>query len=83
MVNGWQYAAFYQSKDDSSSNNACYPTLARRRLRASSSAEDGPWEYLIFDDYEQTTDDGHNTISIGSCTGDGTIHVSYDHHCDP
>jgi hypothetical protein len=40
------------------------------------------WEFLEFEDYEQTTDDGHNTISIGVCHGDGTIHLSYDHHTD-
>ncbi|OJD30280.1 dockerin type 1 [Diplodia corticola] len=82
-VNRWQYAAFYQSKDGAGDSNACYPTLARRFLRSSPGEDDGQWEYLVFDDYEQTTDDGHNTISIGICTGDGTIHVSYDHHCDP
>ncbi|OMP83567.1 hypothetical protein BK809_0004948 [Diplodia seriata] len=82
-VNGWQYAGFYQSKDAEGNSSTCYPTLARRCLRSSLGEDDGPWEYLVFDDYEQTTDDGHNTISIGICTGDGTIHVSYDHHCDP
>ncbi|KKY15442.1 putative dockerin type 1 [Diplodia seriata] len=82
-VNGWQYAGFYQSKDVDGNSSTCYPTLARRCLRSSLGEDDGPWEHLVFDDYEQTTDDGHNTISIGIGTGDGTIHVSYDHHCDP
>ncbi|GME61466.1 hypothetical protein GTA08_BOTSDO00394 [Neofusicoccum parvum] len=82
-VNGWQYAAFYASKAAAEDSNACHPTIARRNLHGSSSGKVVPWEYLVFDDYEQTFDDGHNTISIGVCTGDGTIHVSYDHHCDP
>ncbi|EKG21739.1 hypothetical protein MPH_00959 [Macrophomina phaseolina MS6] len=82
-VNGWQYAAFYQSKGDVEDSNICYPTIARRLLRSWSTGPDGGWEFLVFDDYEQTFDDGHNTISLGICSGDGTIHVSYDHHCDP
>lgn len=72
---GWQYAAFYTS--------ASRPhwatqrvTLARRAIHTSS------WQCLTFEDYEQTTDDGHNTISIGICAGDATIHLSFDHHCD-
>jgi hypothetical protein len=36
----------------------------------------------VFDDYEQRSDDGHNTISVGVCKGDGTVHVAFDHHCD-
>ncbi len=40
------------------------------------------WETLVFDDYVQTTDDPHNTVQMGICAGDGTIHLSYDHHCD-
>ncbi|KAF4538829.1 Dockerin type 1 [Lasiodiplodia theobromae] len=82
-VNGWQYAAFYQSKDGDNGSSICHPTLARRALCDPPGGEDGTWEYLVFDDYEQTSDDGHNTISIGICAGDGTIHVSYDHHCEP
>lgn len=37
---------------------------------------------LSFSDYEQLVDDGHNTISIGVCRGDGSIHLAFDHHCD-
>lgn len=40
------------------------------------------WEILVLDDYPQTVDDGHNTVQMGICPGDGTIHLSYDHHCD-
>ncbi|KAI9044541.1 BNR repeat-containing protein [Aspergillus affinis] len=70
---GWQYAAFYTSRPQSAARRV---TLARRPILSPS------WQYLIFEDYEQTTDDGHNTISIGICAGDATIHVSFDHHCD-
>ncbi|KAK4160180.1 hypothetical protein QBC43DRAFT_118588 [Cladorrhinum sp. PSN259] len=73
--NGWQYAAFYSplSKD---APEPLYIHLARRHL------PQGQWEALVFEDYPQTVDDGHNTIQLGICPGDGTIHLSYDHHCD-
>lgn len=48
---------------------------------SAAAAADG-WEVLVFDDYPQTVDDGHNTVQMGICPGDGTIHLSYDHHCD-
>jgi hypothetical protein len=37
---------------------------------------------MAFDDYPQTTDDGHNTVQMGICPADGTVHLAYDHHCD-
>jgi hypothetical protein len=64
--NGWQYAAYY--------NASRYVTLARRRL------PDGAWERFAFTDYRQTTNDNHNTISIGISPADGRIHCSFDHH---
>ncbi|KAF9871794.1 hypothetical protein CkaCkLH20_10728 [Colletotrichum karsti] len=75
--NGWQYACFYSHKDATS--NVLFVSIARRPIRDSV----GEWQTLTFKDYEQTADDGHNTISIGVCAGDGTIHVAFDHHCDP
>ncbi|TQN69533.1 hypothetical protein CSHISOI_06007 [Colletotrichum shisoi] len=75
--NGWQYACFYAHKDADS--DVLLVGLARRPVGDSL----GSWETLTFADYEQTADDGHNTISIGVCAGDGSIHVSFDHHCDP
>ncbi|KAK8065008.1 hypothetical protein PG997_011755 [Apiospora hydei] len=80
--NGWQYACFYSDshgpeKSASSSNREpLYVHLSRRKLPL------GKWETLVFHDYLQTTDDGHNTVQLGICPGDGTIHLSYDHHCD-
>lgn len=70
-----QYVAFYASWEGSDSRRV---TIARHDVRDPSS----DWQFLTFADYNQTTDDGHNTISIGICAGDGTIHVSFDHHCD-
>jgi len=72
-----QYAAFYTSSSPSPNTiSPRYVNLARRPLPF------GAWEIITFTDYNQTADDGHNTISIGICTGDGTIHMSFDHHCD-
>ncbi|KAK9769376.1 hypothetical protein SCAR479_13935 [Seiridium cardinale] len=74
---GWQYACYYASPYSSHAPaEPLYVHLARRKLPG------GPWETMIFDDYAQTTDDGHNTVQFGICPGDGTIHLSYDHHCD-
>ncbi|KAJ3454145.1 hypothetical protein MRS44_018039 [Fusarium solani] len=72
---GWQYAAYY-SPLESRSDNALFVHVARRRLPSQE------WERLVFEDYEQTADDPHNTVQLGICPGDGTIHLSYDHHCD-
>lgn len=72
--NGWQYAVFYAS--NLHTLEPLYLHLARRPLALDD------WEILVFDDYEQLTDDGHNTAQLGICRGDGSIHLSYDHHCD-
>ncbi|KAI0203677.1 hypothetical protein F4808DRAFT_457942 [Astrocystis sublimbata] len=72
--NGWQYACFYSSL--AGSEEPLFVHLSRRKL------PDGPWQTLVFDDYPQKVDDGHNTVQLGICPGDGTIHLSYDHHCD-
>ena len=61
--NGWQYACFYSplapgSDDDAASAEPLFIHLARRSLPF------GPWEILVFDDYPQTTDDGHNTVQV-------------------
>ncbi|KAI1384247.1 uncharacterized protein F4822DRAFT_64563 [Hypoxylon trugodes] len=74
--NGWQYACFYSSLSVGGAKEPLYIHLSRRKL------SEGSWETFAFEDYPQTTDDGHNTIQIGVCPGDGTIHLSYDHHCD-
>ncbi|KAI1321976.1 hypothetical protein F5Y16DRAFT_57726 [Xylariaceae sp. FL0255] len=74
--NGWQYACFYASLPNGAASAPLFVHLSRRQLPA------GAWETLGFDDYPQTVDDGHNTVQLGVCPGDGTIHLSYDHHCD-
>ncbi|KAK6076459.1 hypothetical protein SCUP234_07193 [Seiridium cupressi] len=58
---GWQYACYYASPSLSpASTEPLYVHLARRKLPG------GSWETMIFDDYAQTTDDGHNTVQIAS-----------------
>ncbi len=81
---GWQYAAFYASRPEEPQRKVLYANISRRRVNHLT----GPmcmasaWEGLEFQDYEQVVDDGHNTMSIGVCHGDGTIHLAFDHHCD-
>lgn len=70
-----QYAAFYSTTPPSS--GVRYVTIARRNRQC----QDSQWVPLTFTDYDQTIDDGHNTISIGVCLGNGTLHVAFDHHC--
>lgn len=82
-INGWQYAAFYTDEIKGEKKDGCYVNLARRQTLASEDlGGTGDWQAIVFGDYKQTADDGHNTISIGIARGDGTIHVAFDHHCD-
>lgn len=66
---GCQYVGYYDGE-----RRVC---LARRRLPA------GPWEVVRFADYKLEGNDCHNTISMGICPGDGTIHLAFDHHVSP
>jgi hypothetical protein len=63
---GYQYAAFW--------NTSRHVVLGRRSLPT------GAWSTLELADYTLSADDAHNTISIGICPGDGTLHLSFDHH---
>jgi len=73
--NSWQYAVFYSSSSGGPPE-PLYVHLARRKLPR------GPWQILVFGDYRQTVDDSHNSAQLGLCHGDGTVHLSFDHHCD-
>lgn len=68
--NGYQYAAFFADPG--------VVSVGRRKL------PDGKWEVIRFDDYK-TRDhrDAHNVVSIGISHVDGSIHLMFDHHCDP
>lgn len=65
---GYQYATYY----DENRNVA----LGRRKL------PDGAWDVIRFTDYEITSSDSHNIVSVGICENDGTIHLAFDHHAD-
>lgn len=67
--NGYQYVGYYNSN-----RHVC---LSRRKL------PNGPWERIEFTDYDFKSNDGHNTISVGICPNDGTIHLAFDHHGHP
>ncbi len=67
--NGFQYVGFYNAKR--------YVCVARRKL------PDAEWEILELKDYHFKSNDAHNTISIGICPEDGTVHIAFDHHNDP
>lgn len=66
---GYQYAGWYNAD-----RRVC---LGRRKLPK------GGWEVLQFADYRYANNNAHNTISLGICPADGTIHLSFDHHNQP
>lgn len=70
-----QYVAFYNTATGYGKH---YVNLGRRQVSPSV----GAWQYFAFTDYLQTTLDEHNTISMG-ISGDGKIHLSFDHHDVP
>lgn len=67
--NGHQYASYFADKG--------VLAIARRKL------PNGPWQTIHFPDYTARDHrDAHNVNAIGIATGDGTIHLSFDHHCN-
>lgn len=64
--NGWQYCVYYDA-----ARQVC---LARRKLPK------GSWQIIRFSDYKLSGNDAHNTITMGICANDGTIHLAFDHH---
>ena len=74
---GWQYAAFWTPSATNSSVR--HITLSRRSLSENSSE----WDTFSFTDYDQTHDDGHNTISLGISRGDSSLHFIFDQHNSP
>ncbi|MEE6263208.1 BNR repeat-containing protein [Plantactinospora sonchi] len=62
---GYQYAAWYTSSR--------HATLARRQLPG------GAWQTLRLP-HQLSTNDSHNSISLGVSPGDGRLHVAMDTH---
>ncbi|TKJ35258.1 MAG: hypothetical protein CEE38_15630 [Planctomycetes bacterium B3_Pla] len=65
----YQYVAYYDGN-----RGVC---LARREL------PEDRWRIIRFGDYDFKSNDAHNTISMGICPKDGTIHLAFDHHGHP
>jgi hypothetical protein len=64
--NNYQYAAYW--------NTSRHVVIGRRLLPT------GTWSWIELTDYTNTINDSHNDIVIGICPGDGTLHLSFDHH---
>ncbi|KAF3009571.1 hypothetical protein E8E13_005878 [Curvularia kusanoi] len=71
----YQYVAFYATATGYGKH---YVNLGRRQIAPSI----GAWQNFALTDYVQQTLDEHNTISMG-ISGDGKIHLSFDHHDVP
>lgn len=70
----WQYITYYDAE-----RQVC---IGRRNLSS------GQWEIIRLTDYQFSyakglMNDSHNTISMGLCINDGTIHLAFDHHASP
>ncbi|KKK57954.1 hypothetical protein LCGC14_3049290, partial [marine sediment metagenome] len=66
--NNYQYLGYYDGN-----RHVC---VARREL------PEGRWEIIRFKNYVFTVNDAHNTISLGICPADGSIHLAFDHHAN-
>ena len=75
---GYQYIVYYSGKDRSLSEEegAARVIIARRAVAG------GDWEKSVLQGYKVTSDDAHNRQSIG-ISGDGVIHIAFDHHSIP
>lgn len=67
---GWQYLGYWDAQRRLA--------VARRDLSGTVAA--GAWQVLAFDDYAIPGEDAHNTVNIGICPNDGTLHLAFDHH---
>lgn len=83
---GYQYAAYWAQDVPTNSSDAYHVAVGRRKL------PDGPWQTLHLRDSAmryglnaktQKPWDVHNTVSLGVCPADGSIHLAYDHHNHP
>ncbi|QDU83219.1 hypothetical protein Pla163_03170 [Planctomycetes bacterium Pla163] len=69
---GWQYVAYWDAQR----------RLAVARRDLGGAVDAGAWQILAFDDYAIPGEDAHNTVNVGICPGDGTLHLAFDHHGD-
>jgi hypothetical protein len=66
----WQYCALYIDHVEGQR----HVQLSRRRVPSLE------WDSIVFTDYTQIEDDGHNVICIGISHEDGSFHLSWDLH---
>ena len=80
-LNGYQYSSYWAVSP--ADGNAGHVAVARRKL------PDGKWQVIDLpgSEFRNGLDaktklpwDAHNVVSLGLCVGDGSLHVSYDHH---
>ena len=76
---GYQYIVYYTGRDRTIPREDAYSevVVARRKLGSFD------WERSTLQGYRVTSDDAHNRQTIGISSGDGVIHISFDHHNRP
>ena len=75
---GYQYVVYYSAKDRGGYGDFFAEVMIARRKIDSST-----WEYSTLPVYRLTSNDAHNRASIAISKGDGTIHITFDHHNTP
>lgn len=75
---GWEYVIYYTGKDRTAPRDGQYGevVIARRKIVG------GTWQKAKIDGYKVVSDDAHNRQAI-AISGDGAIHVAFDHHAIP
>lgn len=78
-LNGYQYVVYYTGRDRSIPREEATSqvVVARRKLGGFA------WEHSTLQGYQITSDDAHNRQTIGISSGDGVIHIAFDHHNNP
>lgn len=78
-LNGYQYIVYYTGRDREIAREDAYSevVVARRKLGTFE------WERSTLQGYRVISDDAHNRQTIGISSGDGVIHISFDHHNRP
>jgi BNR repeat-containing family member len=76
---GWQYVIYYTGRDRSQPQGigSSDVVIARRKLGGFK------WQRSTLKGYRVISDDAHNRQTIGIASGDGTIHIAFDHHNQP
>ena len=75
----YQYIVYYTARDRSIPRAQAFSqvVVARRKLGSFN------WEHATLQGYQIRSDDAHNRQTIGISSGDGVIHIAFDHHNNP